>query len=313
MKTIILNEPGGTEKLIYVQTDVPNLSEGEILVKVAAIGLNPVDYKARSSAGTLSNFFGQQRPAILGWDISGTVVGSESSDFNVGDDVFGMVNFPGQGKAYAEYVAVPASHLTLKPSDISHVEAAAATLAALTSWQALLTNAHIKAGDRVLVHAASGGVGHYATQIAHHFGAHVIGTSSAINREFVVKNGADQHIDYQSQAYENILTDIDVVLDTIGGSNIPKSINVTKPGGQVISIVTHNLPEEYLQLAKTKNVHLTSMLVKSSGTDMQQIARLLKDKSLKSHVSAVYHFEEMHLAHQQLETGRTVGKIVVVI
>ena len=313
MKAIILNQIGGIENLQYVNTAIPVLADGEVLIKVAAIGINPVDYKARTIEGTLSFLAGEQRPVILGWDVAGTVTESRSAEFVMGDEVFGMVNFPGLGKAYAEYVAAPADQLAVKPKNISHQEAAAATLAALTAWQALVSAAGIKRGDKVLIHGASGGVGHYASQIARYFGAQVIGTSSAKNRAYVLANGADIHIDYTSKDYEEEVQDVDIVLDTLGGSNIPRSIHVTKPGGKVISIVTLNLPEEYLKLAKAKEVDLSALLVKSSGKDMQAIARLLQDGSLRSHLSEIYLFEEMQKAHLQIETGRTVGKVVVVI
>ncbi|WP_306462541.1 NADP-dependent oxidoreductase [Flavobacterium circumlabens] len=180
MKAIILNNSGSVDNFNYVHVSKPSIKENEVLVKVTSVSVNPVDYKARENEGTLNWLFGEQRPVILGWDLSGIIqeVGKNVSDFKIDDAVFGMANFPGNGSAYAEYVAVPSSHLTLKPANISHQEAAAATLAVLTAWQALVTNGNIKKDNKVLIHGASGGVGHYAIQIAKHFGAYVIGTSS---------------------------------------------------------------------------------------------------------------------------------------
>ena len=147
-----------------------------------------------------------------------------------------MINFPGHGKAYAEYVAAPASQLALKPSNISHEEAAAATLAALTAWQALVTNAKVKKGQKVVIQAASGGVGHYAVQIAKYLGAYVIGTSSAANKDFVLGLGADEHIDYKKHKIDEVVKDADFVLDPIGDNNIDPSLNAAKKGGTVIML-----------------------------------------------------------------------------
>lgn len=311
MKAIILNETGSVNNLQYVDLPKPKIKENEVLVKSISLSINPVDYKARANDGTLSWLFGEVRPAILGWDLSGIIeeVGREVTDFKIGDEVFGMVNFPEIGNAYAEYVAVPSSHLTLKPTNVSHQEASTATLAALTAWQVLSGN--IKKGDKVLILGASGGVGHYAIQIAKYFGAYVIGVSSSKNKDFVLKNGADEHIDYQTVDFENVLSDIDFVFDTLAGDNIDKAINVTCNGGTIITIPSGNIPQEYLDKAKDKNINLSFILVKTSGEDMNQIANLMGKGIVKSHVSKTYSFDELPQAHLQLETGRTVGKIAI--
>ncbi len=175
---------------------------------------------------------------MLGWDISGTVIagGKGVTQFNIGDDVFGMINFPGHARAYAQHVAAPAHHLALKPANISHEEAAAATLALLTVYQAMTKHVRITAGQRVLIHAAAGGVGHFAVQLAKHFGAYVIGTSSAANRDFVLSLGADEHVDYKTQRFEDVVHNVDFVLDTLGGENIVRSLEVIRKGGDIISI-----------------------------------------------------------------------------
>ncbi|MRX38327.1 zinc-binding dehydrogenase [Flavobacterium sp. LC2016-23] len=312
MKAIILNEAGSVSNFKYVEIPKPEINADEVLVKVSALSINPVDYKTRSSEGGIKRFFEDERPVILGWDLSGTIVeaGENVTDFKLNDEVFGMVNFPGKGKAYAEYVAVPASHLALKPENISHEEAAAGTLALLTAWQALVTNGKIKEGDKVLIHGASGGVGHYATQIAKHFKAHVIGTSSAKNKEFVLQNGADQHIDYTKTDFEKEVADVDLVLNSISDAINNRSIDVVKPGGKIIYILGTIAPE-YAEKAKNKNVDLFAILVASSGADMKAVADLMQKGIVKSHVSQVFSFDEIDKAHLQLETGRTVGKIVV--
>lgn len=313
MKAIILNEAGSVGNLQYIETSKPTIKSDEVLVKTISLSVNPVDYKVRSSDGALNWILGADRPAIIGWDLSGTIVevGDAVTDFKVGDAVFGMANFPGKGSAYAEYVAVPSAHLTLKPTNISHQEAASATLAALTAWQTLVERGNIKKGDKVLIHAASGGVGHYATQIAKHFGAYVIGISSAKNREFILQNGADKHIDYTTENFQDIVSDVDFVLDTLGGDTILKSLDVIKQGGTIVSIASSNLSNEELEKAKSKDVNLSFLLVQSSGENMLQLSQLMEKGILKSHVSKTFTFDQMGEAHLYLEKGRTVGKIVV--
>ncbi|RVT71977.1 NADP-dependent oxidoreductase [Flavobacterium sufflavum] len=313
MKAIILNEAGSVDNLQFVDIVKPTIKDNEVLVKTISLSVNPVDYKVRSNDGALNWILGADRPAVIGWDLSGTIVevGDAVTDFKVGDAVFGMANFPGKGNAYAEFVAVPSAHLTLKPRNVSHQEAASATLAALTAWQTLVEKGNVKKGDKVLIHAASGGVGHYATQIAKHFGAYVIGTSSAKNKEFVLQNGADKHIDYTTENFQDIVSDVDFVLDTIGGDTILKSLDITKQSGTIVSIANSNISNEELEKAKSKDVNLSFLLVQSSADNMLQIAQLMEKGILKSHVSKIFSFDEMGEAHLYLEKGRTVGKIVV--
>ena len=313
MKAITLYEPGSVTNLQYEEVKIPEILENEVLIQVKAISINPVDVKTRAGKGVYGRLK-DLKPIILGWDISGIVTekAKEVTDFEVGYEVFGMVNFPGHGKAYAEYVAVPANQLALKPISIGFDEAAAATLAALTAWQALVTNAKIKEGDKVLIHGAAGGVGHYAVQIAKLFGAHVIGTSSVNNRDFVLSLGADEHIDYQNQKFEEMASDLDFVLDTIGGDNIDRSLEIIKPGGTLISIPS-GLNEAVTEKSKAKGVNGYFILVQSSGEDMAKIAELLESGMLKSHVSATFPFDKMGDAHLQIETGKTRGKVVVVV
>lgn len=313
MKAIILNEAGSVDNLQFVDIAKPTIKANEVLVKPISLSINVIDLKVRSNDGALNWIIGPDRPAIIGWDLSGTIVeiGEEVTDFKVGNAVFGLANFPGKGNAYAEYVAVPATHLTLKPKNISHEEAASAALAALTAWQALVEKANVKKGDKVLIYAASGGVGHYATQIAKHFGAYVIGTSSAKNKEFILQNGADEHIDYTTENFQDKLSDIDFVFDTVGGDTVLKSLDVVKEGATIVTITKSNLSDEELEKAKAKNVNLSFLLVQSSGENMLQLSQLLEKGIVKSHVSKTFSFDEMREAHLYLEKGRTVGKIVV--
>ncbi|KQT26083.1 oxidoreductase [Chryseobacterium sp. Leaf405] len=311
MKAIVLKTAGSVENLEYVDLEKPTINEGEVLMKVKAISINPVDVKSRQGKGVYGRIK-EENPLILGWDISGVVEESTSSEFKIGDEVFGMVNFPGHGKAYAEYVTAPANQLALKPKNISFEAAAASTLVALTAYQALVHNANIQKGQNVLVHAASGGVGHIAVQLAKHLGAKVIGTSSLKNKDFVLGLGADSHIDYHSFDWKNADEEFDFVLDTIGGDNIDHSLEVTKKGGSIISIPT-GLNEEVTAKAQAKGVKGYFMMVQSSGEDMKQIANLLESGAVKPHVSKIFPFGQMREAHLEQETGRTVGKIVVTL
>ena len=315
MKAIILEQSGGAENLKLADLPVPQLQRDEVLIKVKAISINPVDIKTRKGKSLYRELKSKYPQIILGWDVSGIIkeVHKDVTEFKPGDEVFGMINFPGHGKAYAEYAAAPALHLARKPANISHEEAAAATLAALTAWQALVKKAKIKKGQKILIHAAAGGVGHYAVQIAKYGGAYVIGTSSAENKDFVVSLGANEHIDYKKQKLEDTVKDIDFVLDSIGGDNVDSSIAVTKKGGTVISLPSGSLSDATVEKAKQKGINCYFFLVESNKDDMQQIAALLEKGIIRSHVSQTFPFDKMKEAHLQIETGRTKGKIVVTI
>jgi NADPH:quinone reductase-like Zn-dependent oxidoreductase len=313
MKAIVLEEFGGIENLLYKEIEKLVPAAGEVLIQVKAISINPVDVKTRSGKG-IAGKLRDQLPLILGWDISGivTAIGAGVTRFKAGDAVFGMVNFPGHGKAYAEYVTAPADQLAHKPAIISHEEAAAATLAALTAYQSITHLINVQPGNRVLVHAAAGGVGHFAVQIAKQLGAYVIGTSSAANKEFVLGLGADEHIDYKAQRFEEAVADVDFVFDTIGGENIDRSLQVIKKGGSIISIPS-GLNEAVKEKAQAMGINGYQFMVTSNGEDMNHIARLLERGVLKAHVSKTFSFDTMAEAHLQIETGRTVGKIVVIL
>ena len=311
MKAIILKDFGGADQLQEVELPVPGISEGEVLVEVKAISINPVDVKTSLGKGAAGQFKDAD-PKILGWDMAGIVKESKSPLFEAGDEVFGMVNFPGQGKVYAEYVAAPADQLAEKPSGISFPAAAATTLAALTAWQAFSDHSRVRANQRVLVHAAAGGVGHFAVQIAKHAGAYVIGTASAANRDFVLGLGADVHIDYTTDKYEELAKDMDFVLDPIGGENIDRSLQVLKKGGTIISI-NSGANDQVEEKAKAKGMKGIRMMVQSSGEDMQNLASLLEEGALKPEVSLMLPFEKMKDAFAQIASGKTRGKVVVTL
>lgn len=313
MRAYIVEKAGGPEVLKETLVDLPIIGSGDVLVETKAIGLNPADYKVRSEEQGLDMVGGGARPVILGWDISGVVaeVGFEVTDFKKGDRVFGMVNFPSAGKAYAEYVASPAGHLAKIPDNINYTDAAATTLAALTAYQVL--NGKIKKGDRVLIHAGSGGVGHFAVQMAKQMGAHVISTSSAKNRDFVMSLGADEHIDYRSQKFDDLLDDMDFVFDTVGGQTMTDSVNVLAHGGQLVTLLAFKPPEDLVEKATARGATISTALVQSSGTDMAALADMLEDETLKPTIASIFSFANLPAAHAELELGRSVGKVVVTV
>ncbi|MCS4224534.1 NADP-dependent oxidoreductase [Sphingobacterium sp. BIGb0165] len=313
MKAIVLKKFGGIENLHYKEIEKPDIKANEVLVKVKAISINPVDVKVRSRQAPLADALVKYDPLILGWDLSGeiTELGKEVTQFSIGNEVFGMINFVGHGSAYAEYVAAPADQLALKPQNISHTEAAASTLAALTAWQAFNSYGKLRPTDRILIHAAAGGVGHFAVQLAKHAGAYVIATGSATNKDFVLGLGADEYIDYKTMDFEEILQPVDFVLDAIGGINFQKSVQVLKSFGTIVALPSGHTKKDELK-AQEKKLHACYfMSVYSCGQDMSYIASLLENGILKPHISHMFEFDEIAKAHMQIETGHTVGKIVV--
>ena len=308
MKAIVLEQFGGIEELTIKDIETPKIKEGEVLVKTKAFSINPVDYKTRAGGAAAKRL---KLPIILGWDLCGEVTEThKNSKFKVGDIVFGMVNFPGEGKTYAEYVAAPEEHVTLKPENISVAEAAAIPLAALTAYQALIKEGKIQSGSKVLVLGASGGVGHLAVQIAKSVGAYVIGVASGKNEEFLINLGVDQFIDYTQEDFEKLVKDVDVALDCVGGGTALKAISVIKNGGKLIS-----LPSPISKESNNVNlkVEIPWVLVHSDQKDMNVITDLLKNGKLKVHIDKTFSFDRVGDAHDYLEHEKIVGKIVVTI
>lgn len=313
MKAVILNEAGSVGNLQLTEIDRPVIGNDEVLVKVVSVSINPVDVKSRAYEGVLNWIFEEKRPVVLGWDISGEVVetGKNVTDFKTGDEVFGMVNFFGKGNAYAEYVAAPADHLALKPRNITHQQAAAASMAASTAYQALVDVAKVKKGSRVLVHAASGGVGHFAVQMAKHFGAYVIGVSSGKNRDFVLSLGADEHIDYTTENFHEKVQEADIVIDTLQGKTLSDSVDIVKENGVIVTLPSPEIPEDIAGKATQRNVNIEFMMVASKKETTEAIAGLLKEEVLKPFVYKTFPLEDIAMAHLEIETNRVTGKVIV--
>lgn len=315
MKAYTLKQNGTIENLVQQELPVPQIKDDQVLLKVKVISINPADAFVRASPMGTEHYVQPRNgeAIILGWDVAGVVerAGTTVTQFKEGDAVFGMLNFPGHGKAYAELVAANESDLALKPDNISFEEAAGATLAALTALQAL-NHAQVKSGDHVLIHSAAGGVGHYAVQIAKDSGAIVTAVGSSKNKDFILNLGADRFIDYTSERFEDIVHDVDTVIDSLDADNVTRSIQTLRRGGTLISLLTF-FDDQHKKLAADKDIHSNRLMVKSSGDDMQTLAKLLADGKIKSHISQTYPFTNLRDAHLQIETRRTVGKIVVTI
>ncbi|MEU6816057.1 NADP-dependent oxidoreductase [Streptomyces sp. NPDC046860] len=309
MRAISQDEYGTPEVLKVAELPRPEPGLSEILVSVRAAGLNPTDWKHRETG-----LFLDRLPVVLGWDVSGVVeaVGYGVTLFKPGDEVFGMLPYPYGVGSHAEYVTGPARAFTHKPDSLDHVQAGALPLAALTAYQALVDTARVQPGQRVLVHAAAGGVGHLAVQIAKSRGAYVIGTASEPKHDFVRSLGADEVIDYRAGDFRDAVQDVDVVLDPMSGDTRVRSLDVLRPGGVLVSLLPGTDPEE-AEKARERGVRVETLLVEADQEGMKAVAELAASGALRAHVEAVFPLEEAAKAHEQGETGRTTGKLVLTV
>lgn len=316
MKAFILTKNGGVEHLVLSELPMPELKSNEVLVRTKAISVNRVDSFVRQNDFAVGVFYlpeADEKSIVLGWDLSGVVVktGDDVTEFKVGDEVFGLVNFFGRGRTNAEYVAAPAAHVVRKPANISHAEAAGAGLTALTAWQAIVTYGQVKKNQKVLIHAAAGGVGHFAVQLAKLQGAYVIGTGSAGSEAFIRGLGADQFIDYRHDRPEKVVT-ADVVVDSLPGDHVLKSLEAVKPGGRVINLLPYNDTDGRMTaIVEEKGIFTHRIVVSSNGEIMREIASLLGSRALKTHVFQVFPFDQLPAAHSAIERAATKGKIIV--
>ncbi|MFB4300736.1 NADP-dependent oxidoreductase [Actinomadura sp. NTSP31] len=306
MRAVSQRTWGGPEVLEVVEVRRPEAGPGEVLVRVTAAGVNPADWKIRSGAVRK----GAEPPLTLGLDVAGVVeaVGDGVVGFRVGDGVFGST-FPPNG-AYAEFVAVPHERLALVPVGLDFVQAAALPTAALTAWQPLVRVAGVGEGQRVLVHAAAGGVGHLAVQIAKARGAHVIGTARAVKHAFLRELGADELVDYTRDDFAEVVRDVDVVLDPIAGDYGPRSLRTLKPGGLLIDVRgTGPDRTEVRALAEERGLRFVQFGFMPSGADLAEIAA----SGVRAVVDEVLPLEDAAKAHALSETGRVAGKIVLAL
>jgi NADPH:quinone reductase-like Zn-dependent oxidoreductase len=297
-----LHEHGGVDVLRYEAVDCGEPSMGEVRVRVLAAGINPIDADIRE--GFLRRPV--PLPTIPGGDVSGFVdtVGAGVTDFSVGDPVYGVI---GRTGAYAEYVVAPVAVFAPKPSTLDHVHAAAVPLAALTAWQMLFELAQLRAGQRVLVHAAAGGVGGFAVQLAKHVGATVTGTARAENASYVRELGADHVIDYRASRFEDVARDMDLVLDLVGGDTQHRSWSVLKRGGMLVTACDQPLALS----AHIAGVRALRVSVRPDGGQLSKISELIDAGRLRVHVSETFPLAEAARAHACIQTGHTRGKLVL--
>jgi NADPH:quinone reductase-like Zn-dependent oxidoreductase len=307
MRVITQHEFGGPEVLTIVDAPEPQPIPTEVLVRVKAIGLNPLDTRLRAGE------FPVQPPFTLGWDISGVVEKAPHTwRLRPGDEVFGMPLFPRMASGYAELVSAPALHLARKPAALSHVEAAALPSVGLTAWQGLVDLAGVTAGDRVLVHGGGGGVGHVAIQIAKALGAHVITTASGSKREFVEALGADEVIDYTAVDFTEAARDIDVVLDTVGGRTVERSLAVLRPGGHLLTAVADD-DAELAARYEAAGMRFSGIVVDPDPVGLRGLVGLVEQGKLRVHVQETFPFERVVDAHRALESGHLQGKLVLTV
>ena len=309
MRAITQQALGGPEVLELVDLPQPEPAPTEVLVRVAAAGVNPVDWKVRLRGGFLGD-----PPFTVGWDLAGTVekLGPGVTRFAVGDRVFGMPRFPKQAACYAEFVTSPSRQLARTPEGLSDVEAAALPLAGLTAWQALVETAGVQPGQRVLVLGAAGGVGHLAVQIAKACGAYVIGTARSSKHGFLAELGADEAVDYSLGPVEEAVGDVDVVLDLVGSEATAGTLRTLRDGGLFI-VVPSAAGIESLKEARGERVRVTAILVEPDRAGLEALAGLVASRELRPHVSQTFPLEDAASAHEAGETGRTQGKLVLTI
>lgn len=307
MKAEMIYRYGGPEELHYGDMPMPTLNKDDVLIKVVATSVNPVDYKVREGHDKWGN---RKFPVILGWDVSGVIeqVGKDVRNFHVGDEVYARPDVRRNG-TYAEYVAVRASEIALKPRKLDHLQSAVIPLAGLTAYQGIFTHGKLQEGQKVLINGASGGVGSFAVQLARWKGAYVIGAASGENEGFVKELGADEFIDYQTEDVVAKLDNFDLVFDLIGGEQQRNLINVLKPNGILVSTVGITDPAG----AKATGIKTVAYMAQSVPEDLKMLAKLADEGTLKPVISSVFLLRDVDKAQQLIENGHVRGKIGIQI
>ena len=307
MKAAYIKQYGDVDNLIVGDVPKPSISSTQVLIKVKAAGVNPVDFHIRN--GMLEDSGTHELPLVLGWDAAGIVseVGQHVTDFKLGDEVYVYSPLTEQG-THAEYLAVDANVVADKPVSLSFIQSAAVPLAALTALQALTTHGELQKGQLVLIHNASGGVGSFAVQIAKHLGAYVIATGSQAKKGFIMGLGADEFIDYKQDDFEQHVSNIDLVFAAVGGNNIvERSLVVIKPNGRLISL----LDEIDEKKAQSQNIHYARMIVEPSKIGLNTIADMLESNQLQVTIDSVFSLDDAKKAMIKSESARATGKIVI--
>src|SRR5713101_3480010 len=306
MKAIRIHNYGGLEVLKYENAPRPEPQAGEVLVRVHAAGVNPIDWNFRE--GHMKDVWPHRFPLILGWDLSGVVeeLGRGVSRFKIGDEVYSLPD-PTRNGAYADHIVVRESELALKPNSLHHIRAAAVPLAALTAWQSLFDTAQLQPGQRVLIHAGSAGVGHFAVQLAKWKGAYVFATASTKNQDLLRELGVDEPIDYTQQRFENVVRNVDIVLDTLGDETQERSWSVLKKGGVLVSLVQPPSEEK----AKELGVQAAIIGAQPNGAQLAEIAKIIEAGKLAPVIDRILPLSEARRAHELSQSGHTHGKIAL--
>ena len=313
MKAIAIPEFGGRDKLQLMDLPVPPVGVRDVLLQVKAAGVNPVDWKIRE--GFLRDMMPHEFPVILGWDAAGIVtkVGENVTRFKTGDEVYAYcLTAVVHHGSYAQYIALPENNLALKPRTLPFEEAATIPLAALTAYQSLFDAADLQQGESVLIHAAAGGVGGFAVQLARHRGARVFGTASPSNHEYVKSLGADILIDYNTQDFRHVIREtspggVDVVLDCVGGDVVEQSLDILKAHGRLVTIAEAGLVKKLSE----RGVNAHFVFVAPNSSQLHEIAGLTESGKFSTHVSARFTLEEAAKAHELLESQHVRGKVVL--
>ena len=311
MRAIVQNAFGGPEVLEVEDRPIPEPIATEVRVRVQAAGVNPVDWKTRAGKGIAAQW---GLPLTVGWDVAGIVdaVGPGVTRFAVGDPVFGMPWFPRPASAYAEFVTAPSRHFARRPDALGVVEAGGLSLAGLTAWQCLVDVARVQAGQRVLVHAGAGGVGHLAVQIAKSRGAHVIATASAAKHDLLADLGVDEAVDYRGQKFEEVVEPVDVVYDLIGGDVSVRSLDVLRPDGVMI-ILPSAAAAAAVEAARERGLRAVGVVVEPDGDGLEELAALVESGGLRVLVDETFPLDRAADAHRLGEQGRATGKIVLTV
>ncbi len=307
MKAIRMHTYGSSEVLVYEEIPRPETAADELLVRVFAAGVNPVDWKIRD--GYLQEMMEVSLPLTLGWDVAGIVeeTGTKAGPFQRGDKVYGYLSIPRNG-SYSEYVVLKTEETAFMPESLDFIQAAAIPLAALTAWQSLFDAANLSAGQRVLIHGAAGGVGHFAVQLGRWIGAHVIATASTRNHDFLKSLGTHEIIDYTENPFEKEAEMVDLVFDTIGGDTWERSLSIINKGGMLVSILHPPPPPD---VEANLGIKGAFVFVQPSGKQLGEIAALVDSNHLKPHVEKVLPLAQAAQAQKISESGHVRGKIVL--
>jgi NADPH2:quinone reductase len=312
MKKVVYQQFGERDVLQVVTSEMPSPQEGQVLIRVHGAGLNPIDWKTRRGFGFVAQQIESSLPWTPGYDVAGEVVavGDAVTTLAPGDRVMGMIGFPAGGGGYAECVIVPAVDLAMVPEELDLVSAGALPLAALTAWQALFEVAGLEAGQKVLVHAGAGGVGHFAVQFALERGAHVIATASDSNRDFLAGLGVHEVIDYHTTRVEDECYGLDVVLDLIGGEVGKRSLQTLSEHGVLVTIPTVTA-DEIITQAESMGLRAHGMTVRPDVFHLEEIAELIEDGDVRIHIDKTFSLDQVQQAHLTLEGGHVRGKLVL--